>query len=1210
MRESIIIYVIQLVLLANVTQGQNSCTVPAKTSGNENININHHINTTLCQQIIFLDTEYTMDAIIAVANKSPFAMIGKEGKTIIHCLPGAGFNFSNITGLNISNIQFKNCGLLSSPSEKIHFSVAVLIADSCDIHILNTEFSESNGTGLVLINVKKNVTICNTGFISNTNTAGYWSGGGGLYIGIINQEEAEYFINNCNFSHNRAKINNESLNCDDGIYSGIGWGGAMSIRLIDNSISVKISICDSILKNNSAGWGGAVELVICRSQDVSVLVYNTNITCNNATKYGGGGIDIEFTGNGTQENTITVEKTTFKQNQAMFGGGAAISTHFAFNQFNNSVTFHNCNWSTNHANYGSGVDIYPAGIIDAWNEVPNINFENCSFESNYNDKISVRKSIFRLGEGVVMITGLSVIFKGHIDFFNNDGSCIYAISSQVMFESGVNALFQNNTAENGAGIALIGYSVIVVNNHSNLSFFHNRVTGRGGAIYYYSIDKHTYVLHDRCFIQSFDYKPTSISFNFTCNMARHIPNYNDNKYMKNSIFSTADLSKCCESKTNCTFRGIGKFSFDNENNVCMSSGEVCEGQFYISDEKNFTFMEEGNGIKFIPGNKSELPLSTPGITSELSLSKISSFDVTIENNSNIMIHTSQYKIIDEKLKIYSDERKGRANITLTETSNRRYSLSLIAEIQNCPPFYKLSDKKCVCYGSEDIFYVSMFICNGATLNSMLHVGYWVGNRSNGDLIYSNCPNGYCNQGNETGSNITRQYLQLPNDISELDEFVCDSGRRGLLCGECKPNRTVYFYSRKFTCGTTEKCHLGTLLYLLTEILPVTIVFVLVTVFNISFTSGGLSGFILFAQLIDTIIDVGKHYQTNDFLEPIYRLFNLDFGGNLIEYCLWEKANTMDILMLKYLTILYVLILVIATVLLIKTLSMCRCVRLRKLRYSVIQGFSTFLILSYSQCMELSFSILNPSFIYKERKWNDTVVFLQGNLTYFSREHLPYAVPALIIFTFFIVPLPSLLIFHPLCNKLILLLKFDEHRGIKLLSRLIPVHKIKPLLDCFQGPFKDNFRFYAGLYFLYRVTFVVSRLAPTALLIYASMGLQIIFMLTLHTILQPYQKRIHNLIDTLLISNLAVITVLKLIAEAQAETQNSVTNFIVVEVMLIYIPLIVLGLFAGYKIFKELRGKFRKRKPAKQETEDIDTIFLEDDVREESMQEEFVLLQDK
>lgn len=1163
-----------------------------------------------CKELQLTLKYYTLENNITVSDQTDISLAGTGSGTTILCSEGIGFKFANITNLAMQNINFENCGrLYIYPTRS--FKVAVLIIRCNTLSITNTVIRKSDGTGLAMLNVTGTITISNSGFNSNrmasTNET---NGGGGLYIEQILDDSssqygeehvvalrAEFYISNCSFIDNAAPITDSSLDCNDSPFTGIGQGGAMSIRLQQYPYYVGIYVNNSTLSHNTVKWGGAVELTLCRARNNYISFVNSSVLNNHATE-GGGGIDIAFSSSKTHNNSVLISNTNIKGNSANFGGGVVISTHYAYDQSNNSVKFQNCSWIGNRAHYASAVDIVPGGVLDGWNTKPEITFENCTFESNYRMEKWIKYNIYRLGDGVVMITGFTVTFGGVTIFSNNTGSCIYAISSEIRFDSNVSAQFRNNTSEAGAGIALIGFSVIAVGNNSEISFSHNNVTRQGAAIFYSSTDKHTYVRKDRCFIQKLDKSVSNATFKFLGNKSPEEPIFNNSAYRASSIYSSANIMQCCLSDYNCTFNGAANFTFldtETTNNSHIKIGEI-----------DFTFnLEDGKKLLSIPGMLTSIPLIDSANTT---------FDVTISrpDNSSIEVVKSHYSIHGKRL-IFIGNIGDNALITLTERSNRKYVLNFTVEITHCPPLYKMQDLLCKCYTNKDTYYVAFFRCVGKSAS--LRMGYWVGYAETLQekvrvLYISYCPNAYCKITKAKEDN----YYQLPLSatMNELDTAVCNSNRRGVLCGECVENTTVYFYSRSFKCGKTDHCIWGPVLYLLSEIVPLTFLFLFVILFNISFTSGDLNGFIFFAQMYDTIADVGESFLTKDeklrkvnmVSQLIYRFFNLDFFGlNELSFCLWKNANTLSILLFKYTTVAYALILVLGTILVIRVLSICRCVRLRKFRYSVIQGLSAFLVMTYSQCTEISFSILNPITIYNGPRKNSTVVFLQGNINYFSREHLPYALPALFCIISFVLVVPLLLMMYPLVNKVISFLGLEENCAFKFTSRLIPIAKIKPLLDCFQGTFKDNYRFFAGLYFAYRAAILAARFAPTVTIIYAVMEVHFIIMLTLHTLSWPYHKRIHNITDALLIANLAVITILKLLIHNQVEFTQSNQNVLIiyaVELIFTNLPLVVLAIVAIRTIVKRLRLKCNKNNHSNSDTKAMDELFLDNDIRQEAM----------
>lgn len=1152
------------------------------------------------KQIELEGVECTLQVDFVLSNKKNVTILGVNNISTIKCLQGAALAFNNITNLAIWNIKFNNCG---------EQYAAVSMVDCVNVSLWNVSIVDSDGTGLAMQNVFGDVQVVNCNFNGNVRSFdSTTSGGGGMYIEFDLSEEqnegsydcksAKYNITKCSFINNAVNISDAGDDCND--RSGIGRGGALYVSLMKNPCHVEIAIDTSTMENNFAQWGGAMELV-CQGENNNITISNTNISSNSVLNNntiesyvqegcggGGGGVDVYFLDLGTHNNNITLLNVTFMNNQAYYGGGVLITSHYAYDQSNNNIVFLNCSWEKNSAHYASAVDVYPDKTLDGWYQRPNVTFVDCEFCHNRYRNALVKENIYRNGEGVVMVTGFTTNFKGRVRFVENSGSSIYAISSQISFDGNADVLFEGNRAEKGAGMALIGLSVISVGNNTNIVFQNNTVTKHGAALYYKSTDKHVYVHKKRCFIQKLNKEVSNVSFYFSGNKAPKDPFYVGGHYMNNSIHTSTSISACLD---DCNFDGVCNITFNFSEDRLTTA------------EKDYTSKE--SDVSFIPGQMSKLPLSNSVNTS---------FDLSMENKAtNVRVIDSHHTIQNNNLMVFGTPGDA-AEITLTERGNRKYFLKFTLKIKDCPPLLKLVNGNCLCYNSSDTYYVAFFVCYSKWKQPHLRVGFWIGYAEtseqdiNKTLYISYCPNSYCNENVGEKEN----YYPIKEESKELETAVCSANRRGILCGECTENTTVYFYSRNFKCGSTENCNLGPLLYLLSEILPLTIIFILVIVFNISFTSGGLSGFIFFAQMYDSIDDVGDNFLVKNsglkgvhtIPQFVYRSLNLDFFGiNETSFCLWEKANTLSILTFKYLTVLYALFLVLATVLFMRCVRVFKCIRLRKLKYSVIQGLSAFLIMAYSQCTEISFSILNPINIYNGPEKNSTVVFLQGNVHYFSSEHRPYAIPALFCIVSFVLTVPLLLMCYPQCNKVITYLRLDENRGIQLISGVIPMYKIKPFLDCFQGTFKDKCRYFAGLYFVYRATILASRFAPTILTIYIVMELQFTLMLILHTLCWPYQKTIHNVIDTLLIANLAIITMVRMLINIETENPTLYTFIFItypIEFALVSIPVVTVSAFAVYKVIQQVKPWFKRNNFIQRDSKFIDPMFLEGDARERSL----------
>ena len=144
---------------------------------------------------------------------------------------------------------------------------------------------------------------------------------------------------------------------------------------------------------------------------------------------------------------------------------------------------------------------------------------------------------------------------------------------------------------------------------------------------------------------------------------------------------------------------------------------------------------------------------------------------------------------------------------------------------------------------------------------------------------------------------------------------------------------------------------------------------------------------------------------------------------------------------------------------------------------------------------------------------------------------------------------------------------DNVNVIMFLSQKLSISNLKPLLDSIQGSFKDNLRFFAGLYFLYWWIIPFTHITANGFGIYYSvLGGVLLFILTLHTICQPYIKRTHNIIDTLLFVNLILINSLLLFNYYNSHTQWGIqegvtVSLAIIQLILIYLPVIAAGVYA-------------------------------------------------
>ena len=252
-----------------------------------------------------------------------------------------------------------------------------------------------------------------------------------------------------------------------------------------------------------------------------------------------------------------------------------------------------------------------------------------------------------------------------------------------------------------------------------------------------------------------------------------------------------------------------------------------------------------------------------------------------------------------------------------------------------------------------------------------------------------------------------------------------------------------------------------------------------------------------------------------------------------------------------------------------------CLKPRVVKNSVIHGLSAFLVMCYTQCTLVSLRILTR--IYLEGlKTSRAVVFYSGNINYFSKQHMIYATPALICLVTVVAIPPTMLLLYPAAWRILAVCHINNET--KYIGRVLTIiERFKPLLDSFQSCFKDNFRFFAGLYFIYRTSAQATYVAISLTHFYLAVEIQVVIMLMLHTFVQPYEKRWHNIVDAFLLADLAAINALTVFIYSHATggkvraRDNGITVAAYMQLLLIFLPLVYIALYILIQLVMKLKS---------------------------------------
>ena len=230
------------------------------------------------------------------------------------------------------------------------------------------------------------------------------------------------------------------------------------------------------------------------------------------------------------------------------------------------------------------------------------------------------------------------------------------------------------------------------------------------------------------------------------------------------------------------------------------------------------------------------------------------------------------------------------------------------------------------------------------------------------------------------------------------------------------------------------------------------------------------------------------------------------------------------------------------------------------------------MLSYTQYTVTSFQILSRLTLYGEGgKELRSVVHLQGSVNYFGTDHLPYAIPAVLVLLCLSLPPPLLLISYPLLWKIkakmkrILTITEDENSTTVWLIR-----KLLPLIDSFQGVFKDSCRMFAGLFFLWRVILTaIFAFSTNFAELFLLTAVALLCFIAIHSLTRPYKRQLFNTIDILILVDMLLINLLSWYTIAKSldsrasqdiESQD-IETAIAIKIILMYLPLIAMVVIA-------------------------------------------------
>ena len=518
---------------------------------------------------------------------------------------------------------------------------------------------------------------------------------------------------------------------------------------------------------------------------------------------------------------------------------------------------------------------------------------------------------------------------------------------------------------------------------------------------------------------------------------------------------------------------------------------------------------------------------------------------------------------------------------------------------SCPPGFVPERNSCVCADWPN----GMVICNENPQQASMQIGYCMTyDNETSQVRAGSCATSLFR------NDFHKFYYLLPKKAINLNDQVCGpSNSKGLLCGECQEGfaASTLFDIECVNCTDTSY---GWLEYLVVEYLPASGFLLVIVTFGISIVSGPANAFIFFSQVTTAHTSVsltqtmygkqGIHNGTNTYtretlsavLGGIYDTMNLNFFRYFIPgFCLTKKLNKLEATAMNFTAAVYPLLFTVLLYVLIQLHArsfkpvICCWRPFQKWfthfkkkvnsKTSVIDAFATFILLSYVKMLSVAqHLLLSVGHIYNGdgTKIPISVVYYDPNIQYFHGEHLPFVLLAiLILLTFILIPF-LVLILYP----------------VKAFQRCLTQCKmnsqaLRTFVEAFHGCYKDgtdgtrDCRYFAGFYFFLRII-VLSFSFLGILGFVAGSTFLYLFTALLFAFVQPYKKKIYNVVDTLTFALLTIIYILIGFHAAFILFTGHPSTFLLIITDLLYmLPLLYLIIFVVCRVLDRRTGCIQK-----------------------------------
>ena len=903
-------------------------------------------------------------------------------------------------------------------------------------------------------------------------------------------------------------------------------GGAIS-SVINTRITFSETCSVAFTSNTAMQQGGAIYLL-----DKSSIIFleSSNVTYNANTALQGAVVYLSTWSSLTIKDDVVVD---ICNNTASLSGGAISSLDNSNILFTGGSTIY---FNNNLARqYGGAVYAH----------------DNTSVSFEGNTTVVLYHNMAESGGGALYIYGhCNVTIRQHSEvMFDKNSAMQYGGAmycdhhSDVTLEGNILVTFTSNTAENG-GAVCVSQSVVKFANNCVVMLNDNRAIGKGGAMH---ISDDVKAIFNQGSSIKFDHNMANQYGGALYSEVNHeglsklrlntagIIFTNNRALIGDSVYLDIPTS-CDEVCLNRTIVGVNKETLENgslaghiytppsklvlgDPAVCIDDDNVINcGTYYIN---NIML-----GQEIIIDACVRDYYDQPAVETQFMVDS-NDEDHTINGSNSVLISCDNGL---QGINVEGSKISNTANFTMSLTFNagsqsglKTISIELIIELSPCHPgfYYDSTTKKCVCYYDDDII-----TCSDIT--SHIRRGYWFGVVNDKSTV-TVCSNNYCDF---TCCEATNGFYEL----SPVRMNQCSSHRSGTACGSCEEGYTLSFDSVE--CVSGDKCTTGQTVMVVTLsviywIVIVVLVFIM-TYYHVGI--GYLYAITYYYSMLDILLSQNL-YQSKVLFTTVTTLSSLvkitpQFLGQL---CLVKNMSGIDQQFIHYTHPLAVSVIIVI---------ICQSAKISHkfssfISRGIIRTVCFLLLLSYTSVATTSLLLLR---LLTFDNVDKVYTYLSPEIEYCRGRHLPYFIVAVLCTLVIVIGLPLVLLLEPFLNK------------------KITFTRIKPLLDQFQGCYKDKYRCFAAYYMICRLVIIVIIIAIPSnndlsqfLLIFSSGVLAVVVI-----VLKPYQHKILNIFDGLILQLVVLATLIPLAdnVNQQLSTATIITVMTLPLIFFIALELIV------------------------------------------------------